>query len=296
MRALIRSIDKFCLKHRNFGIQRLMLYFVIGYAIIYLISMVDTSNTLVSLIYFDPARILRGEIWRLVTWIFYPSIGGGDSPLSLFFTAIMLYFYYFIGTTLEREWGTPKFTVYYLFGMLLHVVFAFIVWAIAGSNVFLSTVLLDSSFLNLSMFLAFAVFYPEQRVLLFFFIPIKIKWLALANAGIFIWTIITTIAVGRYIAVVLPLAALTNFYIFCGDDLMRHFRSYRAGNTKQAINFRKASKKYQQEETARSYRHKCSVCGKTDTDHPNLEFRYCSRCNGYHAYCIDHINNHVHFQ
>ena len=40
----------------------------------------------------------------------------------------------------------------------------------------------------------------------------------------------------------------------------------------------------------------CTICGKTDTSHPDLEFRYCSRCQGYHCYCQEHISNHTHIQ
>ena len=239
MRALIRAIDKFSLKHRQFGIRNLMLYIIIGYAAIFLLSTMDTTYTIVSLIRFDPALILRGQIWRLVTWVFYPT-AGSFSITSLFFTAIMLYFYYFIGSTLEREWGTAKFNIYYILGVLLHIIFAFIVWALAGASVPLS-----SSYLNLSMFFAFAVFYPDQRVLLFFFIPIKIKWLALAGGAFFLITIISSIIGGDYYSIIVPIAAVLNFFIFCSEDLMRYLRPYRARASGQAINFRRAAKKQQ---------------------------------------------------
>ncbi len=289
LKAIMRAIDKFCLQHRRFGIPRLMLVIVIGSAAVFLLTAANTS--LFYLLNFDPSRILHGEVWRLVTWVFYPAAGGSTLASSIFFTAIMLYFYYFIGSTLEREWGMAKFNVYYILGVLLHVVFAFIVWAVSGTTVFLT-----SGFLNLSMFFAFAVLYPDQRVLLFFVIPIKIKWLALLNAGFFLFSIISSLINADYYAVIVPVAALLNFLIFCGEDLMRYLRPYRARSSPSAINFRKAARKVKQEQAAKPYRHKCSVCGRTDTDHPELEFRYCSRCEGYHAFCNEHINNHVHFK
>ncbi len=285
MKALMRVIDRFCLKHRRFGIANLMLYIVIGSAVVYLFSMMDGSHTVIRAVNFDPTLILKGQIWRLVTWVFYPT---ADNVL---FAAIMLYFYYFIGSTLEREWGTAKFTVYYLFGMLMHIVFAFVVWGIFGQRVWI-----DASYLNLSMFFAFAVFYPDQRVMLFFFIPIKIKWLALVDAAFFVITIISSILGANVAYIVVPIAAIMNFFVFCLDDLVRYLRPYKARTSGQAINFRRAAKKHKREEAAKPYRHKCSVCGRTDTEYPELEFRYCSKCNGYHAYCIDHINNHVHFK
>lgn len=285
LKALMRAIDRFSLKHRRFGLRNLMLYIIIGYAAVYLLSSMDTTHTVLNLIKFDPALILQGQIWRLVTWVFYPTTD------NIIFAAIMLYFYYFIGSTLEREWATPKFNIYYLFGILTHVVFAFIVWGITGNSVFI-----NSSFLNMSMFFAFAVFYPDQRVMLFFFIPIKIKWLALFNAAFFVISIISSIIDGAYFDIIVPIAAVMNFLVFCLDDLMRYLRPYKARVSGQAINFRRAAKQKKREEASRPYRHKCSVCGKTDADYPDLEFRYCSKCNDYHCFCTEHINNHIHFK
>lgn len=287
LRSFIRTVDKFCLTHRRFGIPRLMLYIIIGYAASYLIYPLDTY------ISFDPTAILHGQVWRLVTWVFYPAGGGSLMPTSLIFTAIMLYFYYFIGQTLEREWGTPKFTIYYLTGILINVIYAFVYWFIAGRTFYPT---LESSYLNLSMFFAFAVLFPEQRVLLFFIIPIKVKWLALIDGAYFAILIISSAVGGHFGEALLPLVAVLNFFLFCGEDLFSHLRPYKVQNSRQAINFRKAAKKKRNEDASRLYRHKCAVCGKTDAEYPNMEFRYCSRCNGYHCFCSDHINSHVHFQ
>ncbi len=291
LRALMRAIDRFSLTHRRFGIQRLMLYIVIGYGAVYLIAAMDTTHTFLKYIYFDPTLIIKGEVWRLVTWILYPAGSADISATSLIFTALMLYFYYFIGTTLEREWGTPKFNIYYILGILINIIYAFVVWLIAGKTVFL-----DTSFLNLSMFFAYAVFYPDQRVLLFFIIPIKIKWLALIDAGYFLLSIITNMIAGSYFYALLPIVAVLNFLLFCYDDLMHLLRPYKTRNSKQAINFRKVAKQKRHDDAAHPYRHKCAVCGKTDAEFPSMEFRYCSRCSGYHCFCSEHINSHVHFQ
>jgi len=205
--------------------------------------------------------------------------------------AITLYFYYFIGSTLEREWGTAKFTIYYLSGIVLHIIYGFIMWFIT-SRIFLLTPM----YLNLSMFFAFAVLFPDHVVRLFFIIPIKIKWLALLNAAFFIYAIISEILGGRVLVALLPIVALLNFFIICGDEALAYLRPIRARVSPQTIDFKKAARKVKKEQMGKAYRHKCSVCGKTDAEFPNLEFRYCSRCEGYHCYCIDHINNHEHFR
>ena len=291
----------------------MMRYIVIISAAIYLVSLMDTTGTFLLYLQFHPGRIMRGEIWRLLTWLFMPLDG------NFFFTAIRLYFYYFIGSTLEREWGTPKFTVYYIGGLLLHCIYGFLVWFITSGSIGLlisdasafgaissgftiydylwySVIVLTPEFFYLSMFFAFAVLFPEQSVLLFFILPIKMKWLALIDACYFLYSIITSAVGGRYAMAIIPLVALLNFFIICGGDLLVYSRPIRSRVSPGSKNFRRASRQARREHDDQQFRHKCAVCGKTDADYPSLEFRYCSRCEGFHCYCMDHINSHVHFR
>ena len=282
MNRINRSIEKFCYKHPHFGIPNLVLILVIASAVSYLIYMMDTTNTYLSLIMFSPYHILRGQVWRLITWVLCPLY---LRPISLL---IALYFYYFIGSTLERQWGKTKFTVYFLFGMVLYIVFGFVVYFISGKIVYL-----DASYLYLSMFFAFATYYPDQRVLLFFIIPIKIKWLALIDAALFIYAIVTS----GWPSMFLPILAFVTYFVICGDELISYLKysGIIKPKTSNTINFKRAVKNSSSKEEKKPYRYKCAVCGRTDTDNPGLEFRYCSRCQGYHCFCIDHINSHIHF-
>jgi len=277
-----------------------MMYIVPISALVYIFDMMDTTGMLLTLLAFHPGLIMRGEIWRLVTWIFMPLNN------NLFFTALMLFFYFSIGTTLERVWGTPKFTIYYISGVLFNIIYGFALWLILSgqpgidtdilSILWFGVVRLAPNYLNLSMFFAFAALFPDQVIRFYFLIPIKIKWLALINAGFFAFSIITNVIAGAYVNAFLPVVALLNFFLICGYDMLRNLRPAVARPSPQAINFKKAARKANRENDGRHYRHKCAVCGKTDTSHPELEFRYCSKCNGYHCFCIEHINNHVHFQ
>ncbi|MCL2221011.1 MAG: hypothetical protein FWC20_01670 [Oscillospiraceae bacterium] len=294
MKSLNRAIDRFCNKHRGFGIPRLMLYIVIATGIVFLVGGAGLRNTLA----FHPGLIFQGQIWRLFTWIFIPTGAGAGAGLGLgiFFTLIMLYFYYFIGSTLEREWGVGKFTIYYLIGMLIHIVYGLIVWLIFGSGFFFANPsFLNPMFLNLSMFFAFAVLFPDFTIRLFLIIPIKIKWVAIFNAVFFSYSIIGGMIAGQFIASLLPLVAFLNFFLICGNDLLSNIRPLAAKSSPQTINFRQAAKKAKKDLADKPYRHKCAVCGKTDTEFPNMEFRYCSHCSGYHCFCDEHINSHIHF-
>jgi len=286
VRSLSRAIDRFCLKHRRFGLPRLMTYIVFVSAAVFVISLMDETRTLLDFLSFHPYLIIHhGQLWRLVTWVFLPVNS------QLIFVAITLYFYYFIGSTLEREWGAGKFTIYYLFGVALNIVYGFAVWFLLGL-----AVPVIPNFLNLSMFFAFAVLFPDQIVRLFFVLPIKVKWLALVNAAYFAFAIVSGLVTGRAVLALLPLVALLNFFIVCGDDALSYLRPLKVRASPQTINFKKAAKQARRDQDSKHYRHKCAICGKTDSEFPDLEFRYCSRCEGYHCYCIDHINNHMHLK
>lgn len=279
MRAFSRAVDRFCVKHPRFGIRNLMIYIIIANAIVWVFSMMDRTGNFIGMLQFSPYHILHGQVWRLFTFAFIPQSGG-------LLLLIELYFYYFIGSTLERQWGSGKFTIYYLMGIVLTVLFGFILYWAADINVRLS-----AQYINLSMFFAFAMLYPDMRVLLFFFIPIKIKWLALVDLVYFIAAVVQL----SFPVNLVPVVAILNCLFFCMGDLLDYFRPIKARNSKQAVNFRREARRIRQQQQNAPYKRKCAVCGRTDTDNPNLEFRYCSRCQGFHCFCEDHINNHVHF-
>lgn len=283
MRFFVNAVDRFCARHPRFGVPRLMLYIVIGNAIVYVFSVMNSS--LLDLLKFNPGLIAQGQVWRLVTFVFIPNY---TSISDLLWQALFLYFYYFIGSTLEREWGSGKFTIYYGLGTLLTLIYGLIICAISG---FWGTIGINTSYINLAMFFAFATLYPDHRVLLFFIIPVKMKWLAYFNAFFFIISIITE----SFPQNLLPIIGILNYLLFFAPELIDRIRRIRRPFSKRTINFKSAAREQQKKARERGYRHKCAVCGRTDTENPGLEFRYCSRCAGYHCFCVDHINNHVHF-
>lgn len=279
LKSFDRAVERFCYKHPKFGIPRLMLIIVAGQAIMYVLSLIDPSGQLLNLLVFDAQSILQGQIWRLVTFVFFPFYG------SVLSTVLSLYFYYFVGTTLEAQWGSGRFTIYYGMAVLLSIIYGFIVQLFGYGE------LITTHYINLSLFFAFATMWPDFQVLIFFIIPVKMKWLAYIDAFYFVLEMI----LGRTL---LPLIAIANFALFFGYVLWNrlaaklNFKKRQSdfkratGNSPIHVNFRKEEK---------PYRHKCAVCGRTDVSDPNLEFRYCSRCVGYHCFCEDHINSHVHF-
>jgi hypothetical protein len=156
-------------------------------------------------------------------------------------------------------------------------------------------VLVSATYVNLSLFFAFATLWPEQRVLLFFIIPVKMKWLAWVDAAFFLLEIVQYLIAGRIGLALVPVVAMLGYLVFCGEWLVDMVRPSTVRQKARTIQFKQAAQRIQQEQANRPYTRKCAVCGRTDTEYPNLEFRYCSRCQGYHCFCQDHINNHIHF-
>ena len=267
------AIERFCYQHPNFGIPRLMLYVSIANAAFWVLSLVNTR--IMYYLAFDPYLVLHGEVWRIVTFALCP-------PSTGMLALIAIYFYYWIGTTLEQYWGTPQFTIYFFSGLILTILYGFLVY------LFGYRVQITAEYVYLSMFFSFATLFPDMQVLLFFIIPVKMKWLALLDAAFFVFGILTT----AFPLNLLPVVAILNYFIFCGGDLWRMIPKRASANT---VNFRRESQRIRREQRDQLYRHKCAVCGRTDVTNPELEFRYCSRCAGYHCFCQDHINNHIHF-
>ena len=279
MRSFSRWVDRFCIRHPRFGISNLMLFVVIGNAVVWLFSMMDTTGMLMSFLDFSPALILRGQIWRLLTFALIPNSSG-------ILTLLFLYFYYFIGSTLEREWGTVKFNIYFFSGILFTVLYGLAVYIIFGKNSYLG-----ANYIYLSMFFAFASLFPNQIVFLFGLIPLKIKWLAWVDAVYFVLDVIRL----PFPLNLLPVVAVLNFLLFCGDELFSSLRPERIRQKQKTVSFKREMDRINAQRRAAPYRFRCEVCGRTDVTNPDLDFRYCSRCAGYHCYCMDHINAHQHY-
>ena len=286
MRAVSRWLDHFCYNHPNFGIPGLMKYIAIGNVAIYLMDMF-TNGLATAYLSFSPSAVFHGQIWRLITFIFVPVSGfNPNDMLSLLWFAMSTMFYLYIGNALERHWGTTRFSVFYGLGVLLNLAVGLLLRLPASMY-----------YVNMSMFFSFATLYPDMQVLLYGIIPLKVKWLAWFDAAFFAYSILRFLIYGAWILALFPIIAIFNYCLFFYDDLMSllHRGRDRAAHKvdPQTINFKKAQKEVQQR---KGYLHKCAVCGITDADDPDMEFRYCSKCNGYYCYCMNHINNHTHVQ
>lgn len=279
MKKINHAIDRFCALHPKLGIPGLMRYIIGGNIIFYLLEMFAGSGTL-SFLALEPAAVLRGEIWRIFTYFLFPADGG-------IFLLISCMFYYWIGSSLERIWGSTKFTVYYFSGVLLTALASIVVYLVDGIPMYIA----GATYVNTAMFFAFAIYNGDAIIRLFFIIPIKMKWLAWFEAAMYVIIVVTSLLSGMLGYAMMPVIALTNLFVFFSPAFHRRVEYERSKHRPEAIQFRQAVRQQQKQ---RGYNHKCSVCGKTDAEYPNLQFRYCSKCSGYHCYCEEHIFNHTH--
>ena len=280
LKKLNEAVERFCALHPRLGIPGLMRYIVGANAVIYLLSLFARGGSL-NFLCMDPASVLRGELWRIVTYVLLPTNGG-------IFLVISLFFYYWLGESLERLWGSTKFTVYYVSGTLLTALASLLAYLIDG----ISVPVYGAVYVNTALFLAFALNYPDAMVNIYFIIPVKMKWLAALEGILYALSVVTAIAARMWGQALMPIVALLNLFVFFTPDFLRKADRVKAHTRPQAVQFRRAVKEQQRQ---KGYHHKCSVCGRTDTDYPDLQFRYCSKCAGYHCFCEDHIFTHTHF-
>ena len=271
-------LDKMERRFGRYAIRNLTMYLLAGYAIGYLLSF--TMPQLLTYFTLEPALILKGQVWRLLSWVIIPP---ND---NIIFVIFMMLLYYSLGNTLESYWGAFRYNVYIFSGILFTVIGAFIVNGLIGGVTGFGS-LYSTYYINMSIFLACASIMPDYQLLLYGIIPVKMKWLAILDV---VLLAVDAVQGGLIIRIVI-IASLLNFIIFffCNRNLRGH-------SPKQAVRRKKVQTQISrpQNQYAGGAKHRCAVCGRTELDDPTLEFRYCSKCNGNYEYCQDHLFTHEH--
>lgn len=266
----MKWINKLDRKYHQKGIPNLIAFILLFKAIAYVINLMNPTGQFLYNIVLIPQLVLKGEIWRLFTFIATPP---STTPLFVIFWFMLLYTY---GQALEHEWGTFRFNLFYLIGYLGTVLAAFIGGGIA-----------TTTYIDLSLFWAFAMIYPDFTLRLYFIIPIKIKYLALLSGGFTLLQFFQGTFTGK-IAIVM---ALLNFILFFSGEIISHFHLQK--------NVSKNRKRFKGQTRSHNHLrvvHRCAICGVTEQDDPHMEFRYCTQCDGVYEYCSDHLRNHEHIK
>ena len=292
-------MSKFENKFGKYAVNNLTIKLIICYVIGYILAFAPVGSGLLNYLTLNPYEIIHGQVWRLFTWVLVPPSMGSN----FFFTLIMLYFYYSIGTTMERVWGSYRYNVYIFTGLLLMIVAAFLTFGviliqngelgmeIARQNLpLISLSFFTTYYINMSILLAFAATFPDNIVLFMFIIPLKMKWLGYFYGAYLVYQGLSYFVKGYYFGFFPIAVSLLTFAIFwfSGGKLMH----LRPKEVKRRNEFKRSVKINPPGIT----RHKCAFCGRTEQDDPNLEFRFCSKCNGNYEYCQDHLFTHKHVQ
>ena len=287
--------SRFEKKFGKYAIQNISMYLIACYAAGYLIMLIYPA--FLGYLTLDPFQIFfHGQVWRLVSWILIP-----PSSSNLFFTLIMLMFYYSIGTQLERIWGTYRYNLYLFLGMVFTIlgsILLFIYCLIGnpeavrlgtetiyvlrgGEEVYFG--MFYTYYINMSIFLSYAATFPEMQVLLMFIIPVKVKWLGIIYGVMLVYECIA----GGMVSWFVIGSSLLNFVVFFLTSRNHIHMSPR--QVKRRHDFRKQVRAPQG-----VTKHKCAICGRTEEDDPTLEFRFCSKCYGNYEYCQHHLYTHAH--
>ncbi len=258
----MRLLDRLEKRFRRYAVPNLTILIIIGQVISFLQCRRDIA--FLEPLVLIPDKVLEGEIWRLLTFIFMPV------DFNLFWFAIAMMFFNFVGTVMEQTWGTFRYNIYLLSGLLITIAMSFVFPLVPARNVFIFS----------SVFLAFAWLYPEFVIRIWFVLPVKAKWLATMTWIINIYMFIK----GPNPVRLMVLAGVSNFLLFFGNDIRLRIRSHG----------RRVQHKAQVAADAKKPKHECVVCGVTDKSDPTIEFRYCSKCEGALCYCENHLRDHDH--
>ena len=295
--------DKMEKKFGRYAIPNLSLYLILCFGCGYLLYAINPA--MLNYLTLDPYKILHGQIWRLFTWILIPGDGGSIN----IFTLIMLFFYYSIGSSLERAWGTFYYNAYLFLGMIFTVIEGFIIMGISylmkdaallagttvikvASETYFAVIAQEFGmyYISMSIFFAFAATFPESTVYLMFILPIKMKWMGIAYG---VLMLVEAISASWIVDRIIVLGPLLYFIIFMLITRTGIGMRISPRQVKRRHDYRKEVKKAKPMSVAK---HKCAICGRTSEEYPDLEFRFCSKCNGNYEYCQDHLFTHTHVQ
>lgn len=291
-------LSKLQRKFGRFAIPNLTIYLIATYIIGYVLSYASGGRLLLYLA-FEPTLVLRGQIWRLITWILVPPSGS-----NIFVILLMLFIFYQFGTILERTWGAFRYNFFIFNGLILTLIAGFILTGITTAmGLHIMDMSYNTYYIATSIILAVAAEYPDMEVRLYFLIPMRFKWVALIDVVFLVYSCIN--AVQRHnVAIIAMIAAcfvnLAIMILLLKQEREKSSPLSAARNARSRSSFRRKVREGQRGTYTNKdgvvTRHRCTVCGRTELDGDNLEFRYCSKCNGDYEYCQDHLFNHVHIK
>lgn len=261
---MLNNLEK---KFGKYAIKNLMYYILVANGLVFILQLFG-NQTIVQSLTLDFGQVMKGQVWRLLTFVMIPPVFG-RGVFSILLAFFVFRFYYWMGQSLEQAMGVFRFNLFYFTAML---------WVIISAAVF--SMPLSGYYINMSLFFVFAYYYPDVTILFMFFLPLKMKYIAYISGFFLIASLVVLPTTGKIAVVV----AMGNFVLFFGSKLI---------DASKRVQRRTSHKK---KITPKDTIHQCEVCQRTESNHPELEFRYCSQCDGYHEYCLEHLHSHQHVE
>jgi hypothetical protein len=268
-------------KYGRYGVANVTMILIMGQVLLYLAHQLNPGQNGIDIlerIQMYPDKVLAGEWWRLITFVFDPP------GMNLIFAFFYWYLFYLMGTSLETTWGAFRYNVFLAIGYTASVACAFGTYFAASAagplGAAAASTPASNMFLYGTVFLAFARLFPEFTMYIFFVLPVKIRWLAILQWIGYAWGFIF----GPWMMKAMIVASVANYLLFFGRDIwldMKH------GHRRMQHQARALS-------SPKRLVHKCRVCGITSDEAPQMQFRYCSKCDGESCYCPEHLRDHEH--
>lgn len=282
------ALDKLERKWRWLAKPNLMMICVICYAVGYVVSRLFPVATL--FLCFEPGAILRGQVWRLVTFLICSSTD------NLFLAMITCFIYFSIAQSLASVIGRFKVNFFLLLGIVLLEIAGFLYYFIMPEQHVFAVISLDPYYLYAMLFVLFAMIYPDARFLFMFIIPIRGKWMVFITFALYLLDVLEALSRGLFsfawIMIFMVIAAVLTLMIFLKLSDYKSTKSRAFRKTQKA--FRKMESGAASASAPKTPRHRCAICGRTELSNPEMDFRYCSKCAGNYEYCLDHLYTHVH--
>ena len=314
-----KKFGKYAIPHLT---RYIIMTYIAGYVLMLIGGITGNYAAISSLLTLSPSLILKGQVWRIFSWLLIPPNTLTSSAYDLL-TIIMLFVYYQLGSLLEKMWGDFLYNVYIFTGLIMTIIGSFLLYFGTGRDF---GALFSTYYVSLSIFLGFAMTFPEQRMLFMFFIPIKIKYLAIVDIAYLIYSVIQAGRYGLWLPVlVMILCSLAGTILFffgtrkngkisLGGQVKKIYVQKMQGPRNGSAGGRtgqspqrpgggmppntgaKVDRTTFAGPGGRMPIHRCAVCGRTELDDPDLEFRFCSKCSGNYEYCSEHLHTHTHVQ
>lgn len=253
----MKLLDRLEKRFGHLAIPNVVLTLIIAQLIMYVMIMIGRVDF--NAIQLSPQAVLNGEWWRLLSFMISPP-WIAHSGFDALFLAFFWYMFWMMSGALEEAWGVFRLNVYLFLGILFAMIGAFIGQFLAPGQPIFVTLL----YLEISVFFAFATLFPNYEFLMFFVLPVKVKWLAMLSAALLIMPALSALFSGAFWVVIVVLSPFVNYFLF--------FRSYAL----QGAQGRARRKSFEKERraVAEEAMHTCSQCGATDKTDPSKDFRY----------------------